>query len=161
MKRYYVNLTAGLAYSAKIDGDVVYCHLQSSHIESKAWNKFFICLPDDLLLHLALGYECYIIDCSANCGGKSKVIRMGIPAIKLLLNKRWFDKFERIEPFDLDYCKRILDMVDKSVKNKMDYFKKFLKTEEIKLFGLYERLEKEDTESIILNGIKQRLPLCP
>ena len=80
MDIYYINLTAGL--EAIIQGKIPegvqtrFIHLRSSHLEAKAFTKFFDSVPDDLLLNLALGNTCYIVDSSTNNSGLSKVHRM-------------------------------------------------------------------------------------
>jgi len=148
MVRYYVNLTAGLEHlfrdTIKTYGNVVFVHILSSHIEQKAWDKFFYTLPDDLLLHLALGTNCVILDASSNKNGESKVIRIGIPVIKHILYKLWFNVSYYPLGIDKDYLVRIYKMLSKTTKQKIRYYKDFLNTKHINLAGIGLRLLKED-----------------
>jgi len=153
MVRYYINLTAGLEHlfsnSIKTYSNIVFVRIQSSHIEQKAWGKLFYALPDDLLLNLAMGTKCIILDASSNCGGNSKVLRIGIPVIKYILNRLWFGVEFKPKNMDSKYLERVYRMLNKETKQKLRYFKKFLKTKEIKLEGIGLCLEKEETDLII------------
>lgn len=156
--RYYINLTAGLEHlfnkNLEVD-NVVFIHILSSHIEQKAWNKFFYLLPDDLLLHLALGYCCIILDSSSNRKGISKVIKIGIPVMKFVLNKIWFDKLcYKDKRIDKDYLMQIYKKLGQDTKQKLRYYKRFLRNDEIYLEGKGMFLLKEDCEDIIKKFLK-------
>lgn len=158
--RLYINLTAGLAYYEyyKLENNnVVFCHLQSSHLESKSYNRFFYSLPDDLLLHLALGYNCIIIDCSSNNRGKSKIIRIGIPLIRFVLRKRWFNNLVYENGLDKKWLHKVLNNLERHTKRKLDYYRNFIITKDIKLKGIYKFIEKEDRDLIIKNFLKEKI----
>ena len=157
-KRIYLNLTAGLEFilrnKIELTSEVVFVRLRSSHIEQKAWNKFFYAFPDDLLLHLALGYECIILDASANRGGRSKIVRIGVPVAKYILSRIWFGKEVIPKRIGKDYLERIYRMLRKDTKAKLKYYRSFLMTDEVKLTGKALQLEKEDTNEIIVRFLE-------
>jgi len=137
MERYriYINLTTGLDKVLSFKSVYKIIRIQSSLIESKSWDKIFYSLDDDLLFHLALGYKCIICDGSTN--GTSKVIRIGIPVIKRILEKIWFNQsLVHYGVISYDYLKNIYNSLSESTKNKLKYYRKFLFTDKIKLTGL-------------------------
>jgi len=135
-RRIYINLTCGLEVIPSLAEQHVFkvIRIQSSLIESKSWNKIFYSLDDDLLFHLALGYICIIFD--GSCNKTSKVVRIAIPVIKKILEKMWLDKeLTAIEKISSDYLKKIYKSLKKDTKRKLRYYKKFLLTDKIYLFG--------------------------
>ena len=66
--RHFINLSNGaealeLLHSAGIAPDAVhFCRLQSSHCEAQDFNGVLTSLDADLLMHLALGFECRVYD---------------------------------------------------------------------------------------------------
>jgi len=136
----YLNLTAGLSVKEKYpDARIVY--IRSSHLESHAFNNLFYTLSDDLLYHLACGERCRIIDCTSNrC---SKVIKTGIPLIKFVLAKYWFNREERPRKFSWEFLVRVISSLDKKTTAKLKGYKRFLNTDEVKLEGISYTIEKE------------------
>ncbi len=145
LMRVYINLTAGLeGYKFFKHLNPVFIRIPSSYIESKAWDKLFYTLDSDLLLHLALGEECVIVDASKNPAG-SKVIRIGIPMIKYVLGRIWLEK-EFVDKFlGKDYQERVYKELSRDTRERLKYFKNFLDTEEIRLYGISIHIRREKT----------------
>jgi len=137
--RVYINLTTGLELLPLLkDFNPVIIRIESSHIESKAWDKIFSRLDADLLFHLALGYRCYIVDASNKERG-SKVLRIGIPVIKYVLTRIWFKKeleTPEVRKLGLDYLRRIFRSLGKDTRNKLKYYRVFLETDAVDIRGI-------------------------
>jgi len=134
--KYFINLSAGLMQD-KYKGEII--RIQSSHLESHAFDRLFYGLSDSLLFHLTNSVKCCIIDCSSNSEGK--VIRRGIPVIKTVLHQRWFGKVETV--LGERYTERILNSLSRQTKRKIDYYKKFNPVYPIKLCGISVSVAKE------------------
>ena len=154
-EKVFINLSAGLYYSSIDFENMNVVHLQSSLIESKNFNRFVYSVPDDILFNLAIGNKVTIIDCSSNPVG-SKVIRIGIPILKFILNRRWFNRLENgNNRLDKRWVFRISNSMKKYVKNKIDYYKDFLLTDTINLEGINYYIEKEDKNYVINEFLKK------
>lgn len=130
---YFYNLTNGL--EVKITDLNQHPHLvriQSSHVESKAWDRLFQQLSDELLFYLAIGEQCIIIDGSPN-PNHSHISRIAVPVIQYVLTRLWLK--EKLAPamIDDEYLERIYRSLDQSTKRKLKYYRKFLLTDEVKL----------------------------
>lgn len=158
MDIYYVNLTAGL--EAIIQGKIPeeaqtrFIHLRSSHLEAQAFTKFFDSIPDDLLLNLALGNVCFIVDSSTNNSGLSKVHRIGIPLIKLALNFLWFGKIELQERLYHKHQFKALSEMSEEFETRAKYFRSFLKTNNIKIIPFAIHIDLLDRAFLIREFLK-------
>jgi len=131
----YINLSAGLLQSKYVG---LYCHIQSSHIESKQWDRLLYTLPDDMLYRLAVGEEINIIDCSSN--SKGKVIK-SIPIIVHFLKRYWDNRLDFIG-LDRKYIQRLYKSLSKQTRRKLKYYRKYYKGK-INLKGINIRVDKE------------------
>jgi hypothetical protein len=138
--KYFINLTAGLLQN-QYQGEFI--RIQSSHLESHAFDRLFYSLSDALLYSLAKNEECCIVDCSSNNIGK--VIKRAIPIIQSILHYRWFNRITN--EIEYKYLARILDKLSSETKRKLDYYKKFNPQFPIKLTGISIKVEKEVYES--------------
>lgn len=90
---YFVNLTTGLEVMRELDlgpDEVRFCRLQSTLLEQKRWLDFLSDVPDDLLLRLARGRKCVLLDAgSRSRDGISRACWQGIPLIRLALERAW------------------------------------------------------------------------
>jgi hypothetical protein len=136
--KYFINLSAGLLQN-KYKGEII--RIQSSHLETHSFDRLFYGLSDSLLYNLAKEEECIIVDCSSNHTGK--VIRRGIPIIKMVLSRRWHEDRNHYE-LGREYADRILRSLSRQTKNKIDFYKKFLHTgKRILLSGISIKVNKE------------------
>lgn len=135
--KIYANLTNGI--SEIPDGLPLRCvRIQSSHCEGKKWDLILRDLDYTFLMDLASGEEVVVVDASHRGSGMSRAVFQGIPWIRFALERRWFNrpntpfvKGMNVFPyFDEAYYK-----ISRKTKNKLDYVKKFLTTDEIKLSG--------------------------
>ena len=128
---YFYNLTNGLEVTdLKKHPHLV--RIQSSHVESKAWDRLFQQLSDELLFYLAIGQECAIIDGSPN-PPHSRISRIAIPVIQYILTRIWLKKKLTPALIDDEYLERIYRSLNPSTKRKLKYYRKFLLTDEVRL----------------------------
>ena len=85
-EKIYINLTNGIEgieiYNIT---DYSFIRIQSSHLENKRYDLMINSLSDDLLMNLAIGNNCTIIDFGAN-KTVSRACWQGVEFIKFILN---------------------------------------------------------------------------
>lgn len=165
----YINLSSGIdcLFDARHGGketalalsyykeEVRFIRIQSTMCEQKLWDRVIMDLDYDFLLHLAMGHDVCIFDCSAK-KEESRAIYQGLEFIKYVLNRVWFDREYKTDVRGND-CNHYFDEVfrtqiqDTSAHLKLKFFRKFLMTDELKLAsycqptkldGKYEELKK-------------------
>jgi hypothetical protein len=138
--KYFINLSAGL-YQRKYTGEII--RIQSSHIESKAYDRLFLMFPDSILYNLAAGEDCCIVDCTSNKVGK--VINR-IPLFNYIIKRSWYNTLET-KGLDKKYVDWIYRNLSSCTKAKIRYFKKFMKGSPGILTGISIKLEKEKDDT--------------
>lgn len=169
--KHWVNLTNGLLYLEELPSDVHFTRIQSTTLESKNWIKLFSDLDHNFLLHLALGYECMLYDCGCN-KTISRTIYQGIPVIKYVLDRYWYDKIET--PYIIDRTGKVTKKADinffnsiyeflfcynstkekEAVKVKLKYYKKFLNSTEVHLKGISKCTDKDGNYEYFVELLK-------
>lgn len=134
--KYFINLSAGL-YQNQYKGEII--RIQSSHIESKAYDRLFLMFPDSILYNLATGEDCCIVDCTSNNIGK--VINR-IPLFNYVIKRIWFNSLET-KGLDKKYVDWLYRNLSRPAKSKIKYFKKFIKGNAGNLTGISIKLAKE------------------
>lgn len=141
MKKNFINLTSGLeaidTYKFKLN-DVSFIRIQSSHCEAHKWELMLNELDYNFLLSVAMGVDCIVHDYGSQTE-LSKAVYIGLEWIKFVLYKRWLGidynpivKEKSVkEYFEKEYIK-----LSKKTRKRLDYFKKFLFTDEIKIRGV-------------------------
>jgi len=127
----FYNLTNGLEM-VDIKKEPHFVRIQSSHIETQAWNQLFNQLSDELLFYLAIGEECCIVEGSHN-PRHSMLARVGIPVILYVLYRIWFNEIRSFPLLERRYLEKIYRSLHRSTKTKLKYYRKFLLTNEINL----------------------------
>lgn len=159
MIKHFVNLTNGIEAIPSINGEINFLRIQSTTLERKDWIKLFTELDYNFLMYLALGYECNVYDYGTN-RLFSKTIYQGLPIIKYVLSKYWLGieiPAERLTrsgqtiAADKKMYDHIYDQLftynstkeKHSLKNKYKYFKQYLRTDEIKLYGISDSTQND------------------
>lgn len=130
----YLNLTNGLeSLSDPNLQNIQFIRIQSTICEAKHWERLIQELDNNFLMNIAIGNKCVIHDYSAN-KPVPRSLYQGLEIIKYVLYRRWFkfDNYQIIikghkvgmEYYNTSY-KRVFSN-NKSLKKKIDYFKKFL-----------------------------------
>ncbi len=142
-EKIFINLTNGLEAlrDENLDVDNInFIRIQSSHCEAHQFGRIFDELDYNFLMHAALGSKCIVYDYGAQTE-LSKAIYIGLEWIKFVLNKRWLDKHyvpkvkgKKVTAKFEEYYNDL----SKLTKKKIDYFKKFLLTDEIWIEGKSE-----------------------
>lgn len=89
--RIFINLTNGLEHLKNYQDrlkELSFVYIASTTIEQRAWCKLIGDLDHNLLLNLAIGNNCLVVDCGTN-RVFSKTIYLGIPLIKYILTRYW------------------------------------------------------------------------
>lgn len=139
--KIFINLTNGIEAIPDIinvTNDINFIRIQSSHCERRKFNQILQDVDNNILMYLALGYECIVYDFAAN-SEVSKAVYTGLEWIRFVLYKRWFNieyipyiKGKKVKTFFDKYYKEI----DYKLKRKIDYYKKYLNTNIVKLTGI-------------------------
>lgn len=147
--KIFLNLTNGIEalerYNLNLD-EVSFIRLQSCHCERSKFVEILKELDYNFLLNLALGYRCVVYDFGAN-SPTSKALYIGLTWVRYALIRRWFDKIIPVEIKGWDLSKRF-DMfyrkIDDKTKRKLDYFKKFLLTDDIYIETISEAIANDN-----------------
>ena len=130
----YINLTNGIEYLPELK-NYNFIKIQSSICEMKKWNYLLQDLDNNFLMNLALGNKCIIYDCS----NKKQIPRsfyQGLEFIKYVLNLIWFNK-NYIPIVNTINCSKYFyneyKKLDKRIKKKIKYYKKFLMTDKLNI----------------------------
>lgn len=147
--KYFINLSTGIEAIEDMpflqNGDISFIRIQSSHCEAAAFEDILLGLDANLLMHLALGFTCVVIDYGAR-SHTSKAVRIGLEWIRYFLNINWFNR--RIKPvvnqkdvtefFYENYIK-----VTNKTRSRFRYYRKYLQTNQIRLIGMNKSTEKD------------------
>jgi hypothetical protein len=157
--KIFLNLTNGIEalekFNLNID-DVNFIRIQSTHIENAAFDKLLLTLDSNFLMSLALGYDCLIYDFGAN-NSTSKAVYYGLEWIKYVLNIRWFDRLETPYIKEKNVAKQFAEhykKLDKKTKKQLDYYRKFLLTDKLKLRAITEATKNDNQPNYFLDIIQ-------
>lgn len=141
MQKHFINLTNGIEWIPYLT-DYSFVRIESTAIEKDDWLRILRDLDVNLLMHLSLGYECHIYDCGTR-REVSKTISVGVPYIKKFLTDRWLNCIEM----------RAIDRETQHLKRKIQYFKRYLNTNEIRLIGHSKSTINDGDRSYFKNTI--------
>lgn len=136
--KIFLNLTNGieaLELHNLSPEDVSFIRIQSSHCESHQYETILNECDHNFLLYLALGYHCIVYDFGARAESP-KALHTGMEWIKYVLYRRWFgrDYTPVIKGKNVsDYFLEQYRAITYKTKQRLDYYKKLLATEEIYL----------------------------
>lgn len=177
MTKHYLNLTNGVEWLEEIKNNkepYSFIRIQSTTLERKNYLKLFNDLDHDFLLHLAIGFKCFVYDCGTN-RPFSKTIYYGIPLIKYVLNRRWFDlNPDTINRLNRDGSQgenvinqynKIYDelfrwdqsIIKENLKKKLDYYKRYLTGNQIYLEGVSRSTENDGNYKFYSEILKNKL----
>jgi len=146
-QKVFINLTNGIEAIPDLNWeDVGFIRIQSSHCERQKYNQILENIDYNFLMYLAMGYECVVYDFAAN-SEVPKAIYTGLEWIKYVCNRRWLNKEYPVivkdknvtEFYKLHYAK-----IDYKIKRKIDYFKKFLLTEELRIISITTQTKNDN-----------------
>lgn len=135
----FINLTNGIeAISDYQLTDYQFIRIQSSICESQNWERLIEQIDTNLLMHLALGDCCIIYDYSAN-KDIPRALYQGIAFLEFVLERRWFNRNTPMKIRNMTcndvYYENAYQKIrrNKLIKKKLDYFKKFLNTDNLNI----------------------------
>lgn len=137
---HYVNLTNGIEAIPELK-EFRFIRIQSTACEQKRWDFILQDLDYDFLMNLAIGNTCIVYDFS-NKRDVSRAIFQGLEWVRYALNRRWLNRM--IKPIVRGhnvsrYFDEVYRQLEDRTKKKLDYFKKFLLTDEIRLQAVCRR----------------------
>lgn len=92
----YINLTNGLEYLEDVpelqNTTTRFTRIQSTALEQGHMTEVIDDLDNDLLMNLAMGNRCLILDKASRSGKVSRALWFGVPWIKYVLERKWFGK---------------------------------------------------------------------
>lgn len=130
----YLNLTNGIEYLKQFN-NVRYIRIQSTACEQKRWEYILSQISDDFLLNLAIGKMIIVFDTSAR-KEVSRALYQGLEFIKWVIYKEWFDIDYKADVKGYNcqqYFEEQYRTIDKTIKKKYKYFRKFLLCDRINL----------------------------
>jgi hypothetical protein len=134
---HYLNLTNGIEAIEKLNlKDYRFIRIQSTACEQKRWGFILQDLDYDFLMNLVQGNPIIVYDYSAK-KRESRALYQGIPWIKFVLNKIWFNKDIKalVKTNDVTaYFESEFRKLDRKTLNKLKYFRKFLNTDKLNLY---------------------------
>ena len=143
---HFINLTAGLEHLVEyLHMYFMFLRLQSSHLESKEFERFLQEVDNNLLMHLALGRKCCIFDMTSRKqkNNVSRALWQGVPWITYALNRVWFNK-ETEHKYGMHcHFKAEYACLTKPTKSRLKYYRKFLLTDKIDLGYICEAADHD------------------
>lgn len=132
--KHFVNLTNGIEALPLLD-DYAFIRIQSTACEQKRWDALIQDLDYNFLMSLALGHTCVVYDFGAR-KNVPRAVYQGLEFVRYVLTRRWFGK--HTSPFVKghncgSYFSEVYERLDDATFKKIDYFRKFLMTDEIRL----------------------------
>lgn len=139
----WINLTNGIEILPYLLSRIPYkfCRFRSCSFEQKNWNDAIADMPDDMLMNFALGVPQYIVDLGANrpC---PRSLRQGFSIALRRISISWgLDVHEHMWIFSRsgvpirvgdDFARQAM-RIDGKQKSRLDYFKRYLKTDKLKV----------------------------
>lgn len=139
----WINLTNGIEILPYLLSRIPYkfCRFRSCSFEQKNWNDAIADMPDDMLMNFALGVPQYIVDLGANrpC---PRSLRQGFAIALRRISISWgLDVNEHMWIFSRsgvpmrvgdDFARQAM-RIDGKQKSRLDYFKRYLKTDKLKV----------------------------
>lgn len=139
----WINLTNGIEILPYLLSRIPYkfCRFRSCSFEQKNWNDAIADMPDDMLMNFALGVPQYIVDLGANrpC---PRSLRQGFAIALRRISISWglpvdehmwiFSRSGVPMRVGDDFARQAM-RIDGKQKGRLDYFKRYLKTDKLKV----------------------------
>lgn len=129
--------------------NVGFMRLQSSHAEAQAFDKILLELDHNLLVRLALGHHVLVYDVGSRAahwpdGNKwvPRALWWGLPWVQYVLNDVWnlepASATTKLRGYNVnDLFRKQLFNLPKSTRKRLKYYRTFVATEHLRLFGAY------------------------
>lgn len=156
-QKVFINLTNGIEAIPDLNwDDVSFIRIQSSHCERQKYNQILENIDYNFLMNLAMGFECVVYDYAAN-SEVPKAVYTGLEWIKYVCNRRWLNKEYPVivkEKNVTEFYKLHYSKIDYKIKRKIDYFKKFLLTDELKIISITTQTKNDNKIEFYQNIIQ-------
>ena len=161
-KKIFLNLTNGIQALEEFDLDfreINFIRIQSTHCENASFEKMLLTLDSNFLMWLALGYECVVYDFGAN-SKTSKAVYYGLEWIRYVLNRRWFgnEAIPLVKGKNVSASfQKFYSKLSKKTKKQIDYYRKFLMTDELKLTSITAATNSDNKADFFVNILHTQL----
>ncbi len=160
--------------------DMQFVRMQSTHLEANRYDSFLEELDHNLLMHLAMGYRCYIYDYGSrkmdSMIGQARALWQGILWTRFALNRMWLNRLTDEDPvyyldpeqkssrntdFYPDFRRQIVPCLsqNKVLRRRVKYYAKFVNADAmphgIRLFGVFKYTTKDGNESFYVDCAKR------
>ena len=153
--KVFLNLTNGLEWltNNKHQDFAGFVRIQSSHCERNDWDKVILTLDANLLMWVATGEKCVIVDYGANktC---SRANYQGVAFIRYCLYRCWFGREILVKVKGMNvtgYFRKCYNNLCKSARKKLKYFRKFVTCDTIELHGTSMRTVNDHDNLFYVN----------
>ncbi|GAB5362467.1 hypothetical protein AAMO2058_000799400 [Amorphochlora amoebiformis] len=157
--KHFINLTDGIEVMEDLvelgvpRNEIGFVRIMSSQCEQDDFEGILMSLDHNLLMHLALGHICLIYDLGSrqlhwpdHAVGIPRAIWWGLEWTRFALSSCWKlgDGLASLRGRDVSnmFARRLLG-ISKKIKKKMRYYRTFLRTDRVNLFGVYRRTEHD------------------
>lgn len=161
MTHHYLNLTNGLEHAADFpSANWHVLRIRSTTIEHKNWPQLFADLDHDLLFRLSQGERCIVYDCGCR-RAVSKTVGVGVPLIRYVLTAAWLGRNDAKDWTDWkdeawhDVIERPLNRTALEAKRKLTYYRRWLRTDEVRLEGV-SRMTTHDGDRAFYLGLLEK-----
>ncbi len=155
--KFFINIANGIEWLKDFPlQDVSFVRIQSTACEQKRWDFVLQDLDHNLLIHLALGYRCIILDASKK--GISRAVWQGIEWVRYALNRAWFGREINawVKSNNVtEYFRNEYNKLDKKVKAKLKYYKKFLLADYPEIYGISIHTDMDGKYNYFRNILKK------
>ena len=175
MRKHYLNLSNGIeAWPEVFDSGELFdfVRFRSTTLEKKDWWTLFEQeLSDDLLMRLAIGFECVLHD-RGTLRPNSKTCYFGVPLIRYVLHRVWFGTTPEINwigphkgpaPSQEALFERIFEATvghpsprGGALRRRLSYYKRFLLTSEIR-FTFSSLSTERDGDTLYQSQLVQKM----
>ena len=134
-RKNFVNLTNGIEAIPHIEGEYAFIRIQSTACEQKRWDYVLQDLDYTFLMALALGQEVVVYDFGAR-KDVPRAVYQGLSLVRYVLNRRWLgiDATPFVRGHNVHrYFDEVYRGLDGRTFKKLDYFRKFLRTDRLNL----------------------------
>lgn len=147
---FFINLTTGLEWSLKenylwLSKNPQFTRIQSTHFENKHFEIALKDVDNNLLMKLAIGRNCVILDCTSRKvkNNTSRACWQGIAWIKYCLERVWFHRKIKCNRGMHDHFDKEFNKLSRCTLKKLKYYRKFLLTDKVKLWYLCDPTDND------------------
>lgn len=159
---FFINLTTGLEYLKKLyhlQRNPQFIRIQSTYLEHGLFELTLKELDNNLLMKLAIGKDCVILDCTSRKlkNNTSRACWQGVEWIKYCLERIWFYRNIKCPSGMHDHFNKKFNKLSRCTLKKLKYYRKFLLTDKVKLWYLCDPTDNDSNVEYYKKIVKNYL----